>query len=59
MEYQKQPMSCNKCGSADHRVRRCTIEPVYYENQVDINVPDKNYKVQLFIGKVLQIWISF
>ena len=34
--YQKQPLSCNKCGHSGHRAWRCTCEPKDYKNMIYI-----------------------
>ena len=38
VEYLNQPMTCNQCGNAGHRARRCTTERTNYKHLVNINV---------------------
>ena len=42
VSYQNQPWSCNICGNADHRARRCTVDQSGFKNLVDIVLPLPN-----------------
>ena len=37
VKYQKQPLSCNKCGHAGHKSFRCNRHPDGFKNIIDIN----------------------
>ena len=36
VQYENQPMSCNKCGMAGHRARYCSVKPDEYKNVIDM-----------------------
>lgn len=40
VQYQNQPMSCNKCGHSHHRARQCTRESKDFINVIDITHQD-------------------
>ena len=42
VNYQNQPWSCNICGNAGHRARRCTVDQSEFKNLVDIVLPNTN-----------------
>ena len=42
VNYQNQPWSCNICGNAGHRARRCTVDQSEFKNLVNIVLPNTN-----------------